>query len=181
MVLTGIVMATDAESAPEDKSAVLIPTENKFVIAGNAVGMPAGRILLMRKTGQHCAVKLTEIKANKRGGWDMQYESYSSGRPEALKGQAYTREPKGIGHLLTLSSTGKDYLRCEPLTLQVSGSSYGWWVYFYERDTDQDKAVELAPTKWTEASQINFTDRSVAWYAFDDKRKRRDVRIESTP
>jgi len=141
------------------------------VIAPNAVRMPVGRILLIRKGREECAVKPTALEANRRGGHNMAYASFSY-RPEASGSRtmrartdtASTRQPIGTGHILTLTDAGRDSL-----------------VYFYMWDTDVGSRVELAPTKWTVAADVDFGRMDLVWYRFDENRKDWELPVERLP
>jgi hypothetical protein len=185
-VTLAVMASTAAAGSDQQTTGLLTPSASNAIIAPNAIGMPVGRVLLIRKGDVQCAAKLTEVKENRSGGWDLKYESYlfegtpaNGALPTTKEGKAYTRQPAGLGHLLTFTSTGKDYLTCGPVMLQLSGSAEGWWIYFYKSDRDSDRSVALAPTNWTDATQINFSHNGLAWYQFDEKRRRTALQLSS--
>jgi hypothetical protein len=45
-------------------------------------------------------------------------------------------------------------------------------IYFFSlSQKDGDYGIELAPTKWTDISQVNVFDPRLKWYRYDEKRK----------
>ncbi len=158
----------------------------------NAVSMPVGHILLIRQKERHCAMKLVAAKLKTRGRvlWTAEYEFYSyegdssALRMDALKvktksDDAFGREVISLGHLLTFTDSGDDFVICPPFVLGMSGGSNRAAVYFYRRGpNDKYKGLELAPTKWTDSSQINLFDDHIKWYAYDESRPDIEITID---
>jgi len=154
---------------------------NDVVITPVAVRMPLGKILLVRKDLEYCAIKFTKFWTGKTElDWYANYESYYQGDKTGdfnKKNVQFKKEklsfpkPRGIGRFAF--SFGNKDVRCGPIKLFWFGQG---WVYFYSSSQDEgDYGIELAPTKWTDISQVNVFDPRVKWYRYDEKRK--DVNI----
>jgi hypothetical protein len=162
---------------------VLANAADNVMIAPNAIGMPASRILLIRRGSEYCAVKFhptgrTEYEMS------MEYESYYQGdrtgdfnnkNVKYLKEEVYVSKPKFtfltyiIGHAIR---SGSPNIHCGSIELAWSeGLSY-FSTYFYRHDQEQSfYDIQLAPTPWTDISQVNVFDSRVKWYRYDHRRK----------
>jgi len=160
---------------------LLPPDPNDVVIAPNAVRIPLEKILLVRKGSGYCAVKLTKLWTGKsEEDRFAEYESYYQGdntgnfsnkNVKFRKGKLSFPKPRGIGRLAF--SFGNRDIRCGPIKLAWYGEK---WVYFFSTDQNQgDYGIELAPTKWTDISQVNVFDPRLKWYRYDPKRQ--DIKI----
>jgi len=149
-----------------------------------------GTIVLIRQHGRYCALKVTNFEQGTGNRvWTAEYEAYSYEGDTSIesmqqlsvkvgKNDAYFREPWGIGHILTFTDTGRDYVICRPFTLQLSRDDGGAFVYFYNRILRPEHiGIELAPTTWKDVSEVNLFDKCLTWYRYDEKRKRFDVRL----
>jgi len=150
-----------------------------------AVKMPLGRILLVRKDGEYCAIKFTEFWTGRtESDWYANYESYfkedktgdfSDKNVQVRKEKLSFPKPRGIGRL-ALSFGNKD-VRCGPIELFWYGQG---WVYFYSSSQKEgDYGIELAPTKWTNISEVNVFDPRVTWHRYDPKREKVTIQIDS--
>jgi hypothetical protein len=153
---------------------------NVFGIATNAVGVPKGRIILIRKDKDYCAVKFPRYWTGKDPrDYYSSYESYYQGGKsgdfsnetvelregvlKGLRGESWM----GIGGV-----AGNPNFHCGPIILMWGGTDEISWVCFYAKDQDErDHGYELAPTNWTDISEVNVRDPRVKWYRFDAKRK----------
>jgi hypothetical protein len=180
-LMGGIGMATSNKD--ED---IRPPAPDEVHIAPNVVGMPSGRILLVRKDSAYCAIKFLEFWTGKTE--DDRYAKYESYFQDDKSGNftnknvEYRKEelyyPKAswslFGHPVAFGT--KDEIKCGFIRL--------WWtnkgsVYFFKRDQQQgDYGIELAPTKWTDISQVNVSDPRLKWYRFDEKRQRVNIPVE---
>jgi hypothetical protein len=145
-------------------------------IGSNGVIMPLGRILLARKGSQYCAVKLTETwtgetKADIFTNYESYYlgdstEDFSSKNAQFTKGQLAERNSIMFGKMV-LYHTGPENkeIKCGPIKLFCLRGA----VYFYHVGSPKKKGFiidELAPTKWTDISQVNVFDPRVKWYRY---------------
>ncbi|MFC1867173.1 hypothetical protein ACFL0H_03460 [Thermodesulfobacteriota bacterium] len=154
------------------------PKSNDVVIAPNAIIMPLGRILLVRKSSKYCAIKFIKFWTGQTDE-DMyaEYESYyksdnlinwSNEDVEFRKGTLSAPKPRGLGRFAF--SFGNRNINCGFTKLQWSGKGS---VYFYKEGWKQDDyGIEIAPTIWTDILQVNIHDERIKWYRFDNNRKR---------
>jgi len=147
-------------------------------IAPNAIRVPVGKILLVRKNTEYCAIKLTKFWTGKTQADEYAaYESYYQGdktgdftnkNVKFKQGKLSCPRPRGIGRL-SFSFGSKD-IQCGPIKLFWSGKG---WVYFFNSNQEQgDYGIELAPTKWMHISQVNVFDERLKWYRYDENRQR---------
>ena len=163
---------------------IVPPGTNDVVIAPNAVIVPIGRIMLIRKGSEYCAIKFTEFwTGNTEEDRYAKYESYCQGdgtgdllnkNGQFKKGELSAPKPRGIGRLAF--SFGNRNVLCGPIKLQWSGKGS---IYFYSEGQKQDDyGIQLAPTKWTDVSQVNVFDARLKWFGYDAKRQRMVVPID---
>ncbi len=149
---------------------------NDVGIGTNAVSVPLGRIILIHKGSEYCAVKFNRFWTGKtEEDRYAEYESYLQGDGTgdfSNKNVKFRKEklsfpkPRGIGRLAF--SFGNKEVRCG--SIKLFWSSKGW-VYFFSSSQNQgDYGIELAPTIWTDISQVNITDPRIKWYRYDEKR-----------
>lgn len=165
----------EASGAEDGKEGGRHREPERVTISGGGVEVPLGRFLLIRKDHEYCAVIITRAWSGKTDeDWYGTYASYyqddGSGdfSKEVLVKNAELSSPKprGIGRL-SFSFGNKD-ICCGPIRLHWAG--YGR-VSFYGSDEEvRDHGIELAPTKWTDISQVNVFDSRLKWYRYDDNR-----------
>jgi hypothetical protein len=52
-------------------------------------------------------------------------------------------------------------------------------VFFYAEGQEQgDHGIELAPTIWTDISEVDVFDPRIKWYRYDEQRKRMNISID---
>jgi len=150
---------------------------NDIVIGSNAVRIPLGRILLVRKNSTYGAVKLIRLWTGKtEKDRYAEYESYYQGdktgdfsnkNVQFKKGKLSFPKPHGIGRLAF--SFGNRDIQCGLIKLAWYGEQ---WVYFFSTNQNQgDYGIELAPTIWENISQVNVFDTRIKWYRYDSKRE----------
>jgi len=165
---------------------IIDPGPEVFEIGGMGVVIPLKRILLIRRGSEYGAVKFTEVWTEKSGEDKYgRYESYYQGDKtgDFSKKNVQFREgklidPKGIwvGGSHYFSLRGKYNIRCGPIKLA--------WVYktfvsfLPANGKRKDYGIELAPTKWTDISQVNVFDPRLKWYRYDEKRKETFIPID---
>jgi hypothetical protein len=154
-------------------------------IGPNAIGVPLGRIILIRKGAEYGAVKFTDFWFGKTvHHWYGKYESYYQGdgtgdfsKKNVLsrKGDVSTLPPIGWGGLhCTLDNPN---LRCGPFKLAWSPKSTVYFFYFGQGG-QRDYGIELAPTKWAVISQVNVFDPRLEWYRYDEMRLHWNIPID---
>jgi hypothetical protein len=170
-------------SLEQNNKGILSPLESAQ-IGPNAVRIPLGKFLLVRKDNNYGAVKLTESRAGQKEGEEFAkyisfYQADGSGdfsRPNVQITQGELRKCKlfGIGRLAF--DFGNKDIRCGPIRLTWSPKG---WVRFYSTKQEQgDHGISLAPTAWEEISQVNVFESRIVWYKYDVKREDTTVRID---
>jgi len=167
-----------------------LPKANDVQIAPNAIGLPVGRLLLIRKNDDYCAVKFTQNLTGKTDyDQHVEYESYYQGdktgnlnskNVEFRKDEVYYTKPSFsiFGHPIRIGA--KMDIRCGPMELWWSAGPYIVFVYYNKHDQNQrDYGIELAPTKWTNISQVNVFDSRLKWLKYDENRKRVNIPIDN--
>ncbi len=171
----------EALASPKGEQVINV---DKVIIAPNAIIVPLNRILLIRKKSVYCGVKFTDFWAGKtEEDWFAKYESYyqddktgdfTNKNVQFIKGELASPKPRGIGRFAF--SLGKKEIQCGPIKLYWSGKGS---VYFYRLNQDEgDYGIELAPTIWTDISQVNVFDPRIKWYRYDEKRQRVNIPID---
>lgn len=156
-------------------------------VYATAVGAPIGRLLLMRKGSELCAIRFTEYH---RGGDGKpttmfhagdetlyaEYDWFELGNSAALgqKENAASGHEKlvrkpivGFGHLRI--KRGEFYVKCGSLSAE--------WVYPNEVSLIEpygvgpSNGIDLAPTQWCEIQQVDRNAPSLVWYKYDDNRR----------
>ncbi|WP_337288532.1 hypothetical protein [Candidatus Methylomirabilis sp.] len=163
---------------------------NDVHIGPNAIGMPLGRVLLIRKGENYCAVRFTR---NWTGKTDYEqhaeYESCYQGNKTGnfrranvkyRKEEVYYKKPSFsiFGHPISMSD--KRDIRCGPIELWWSAGPELTFVYFNRHDQKQGDyyGIELAPTKWGDIAEVNAFDPRLTWYRYDDNRQRVNIPID---
>ena len=160
------------------------PGPNDVHIGKTAIVMPLGKILLVRRDSDYCAIKFSEFWTGKtEDDVYATYESYYQGdksghfskeKLKIRKDKLAFPKPRGIGRFAF--SFGNRNIRCGPLKLQWAGRGS---VFFYAEGQKQgDYGIELAPTKWTDISQVNVFDPRLRWYRYDEKRPRVNIPVD---
>ena len=163
---------------------------NNVIITYASVSTPPGRLLLIRRDANYCAVRFTSFhwEPNQATRWragdfshyaeyDWYYQGDGSGdftRPGIQSGhRQLSRKPAiGLFHPFVWGR-GDPFVRCGPFVLIWY---YPTHVGFHMTNKKEDGVEnELAPTKWEEISEVNVHDARLSWYRFDAKRKEVDV------
>jgi len=169
------------------------PGPNEVHIAEVGIVMPLEKILLVRRDSDYCVIKFTKFWAENTtevgsvfvaSGSDEYaiYESHYHGDKtgDFTKKTVQFKEeklsfpkPRGIGRLAF--SFGNKEIKCGTIKLFWSGKGS---VHFYKEGQAQgDYGIELAPTKWTDISQVNVFDPRLKWYRYDEKRERVNIPV----
>lgn len=170
------------------------PGPNDVHIGKTAIVMPLGKILLVRRDSAYCAIKFIKFWSENTSeagtvfvasGSDEYaiYDSYYQGDNTgdfSKKDVQFKKEklsfpkPRGIGRLAF--SFGNKEIKCGNIGLLWSGKGS---VHFYGEGQKQgDYGIELAPTEWTDISQVNVFDPRLKWYRYDENRKRVNIPVD---
>lgn len=170
------------------------PGPDEVHIAEIGIIMPLEKILLVRKGLEYGAIKFTKVWSENtsevgsifvaRGSDEYAiYESYYQGDSSGDFSKSNVQfksdklsfpKPRGIGRLAF--SFGNKEIKCGPIKLEWFGK--GSVYFFREGQKEGDYGIELAPTKWTDITQVNVFDPRLKWYRYDDKRKRVNIPVD---
>lgn len=171
-----------------------LPNDNDVYIAEMGVIMPLGRILLIKKGDDYCALKFTKFwientsevgtffvssGSDKFGTYEAYFQADKTGNfgknnVQVKKDKLSFPKPRGLGRLAF--SFGNKEVSCGTIELEWFGKS---GVYFYgEGQKENDYGIEFAPTKWADISEVNVFDTRLTWYRYDINRKRVNIPID---
>ncbi len=162
---------------------------NEVVIDQHLIRVPIGEFCLVRKDSEYCAVKFLDVWWTSERPWENEYaiyESYYQGDKsgDLLKENVqYWKEESGSskrwgawwfpGHGFQL---GSSEVRCGPIRLSWSGAGF---IYFNKKGQRYgDYGIELAPSKWSDISEVNVFDPRLKWYRYDESRKQINIPID---
>jgi len=176
------VFGEESHSSLKDRAS----NPDKVHIGPNGVVMPLGRFVLVRKGIEHGAVKFTEFWLGKTeddryANYISYYQADGSGdltkeNVKVTREQLVDRRFWGIGRLSFPVGHRNLDVRCGPIKMFWS---WGGSLYFFSWGQRQgDYGIELAPTKWTDISQVNVFDPRLKWYRYDDMRPRANIPID---
>jgi hypothetical protein len=154
---------------------------DEVYVAGNYVQTPKGRIILVRKDRGYCAIKYLEFwKRDEGRKWYGCYESYYQGdgsgdfSKKNVKHRKDTVSDFGPGMFFgVFHSWGGDLnIKCGPIRLEWGGGTLHGGVHFSGAGMGSDYkfTIELAPTPWTDISQVNVHDPRIWWYGYHTRR-----------
>ena len=148
------------------------------------LAVPLGRIILVRKNSEHCVIKFIQFWTGKtEEDYFANYESYYQGdksgnfskkNVQVRKEELSSPKPWGIGRF-AFSFGNRDVLCGD---IKLGWSSKGWISFYGSDQREGDYGIELAPTQWTDVSQVDVFDPRVDWYRYNPKRKRINIPID---
>ena len=149
------------------------------MVARNAIVMTMGRFALARNGSQYCAIRFTGAwKGEKEDDYYSDYESYyqDDGTGHfSNENVRVTKERLIHWHLVGFHPfsfpAGRENpdIKCGPIRLAWA---MGCSIHFFATGQPQgDHGIELAPTKWTDISQVNVLDPRLKWYRYNGKRE----------
>ena len=148
------------------------------------IKMPLNRFLLVRKDSAYGALKFKKFWTGKtENDFFAKYESYYQPNKtgnfldkdaEFSEGELSFPKPRGIGRFAF--SFGNKDIRFGSFVLFWYGEGS---VYFYgSHQPEGDYGIELAPTKWTNISEVNVFDNRLKWYRYDPNRPNVIINID---
>lgn len=145
---------------------------NDVLIAGDGVEVPLGRILLIRKNLNYCAVKFKKYWTDESKAIHASYESYcpdggsvdfSSQNSKVKEDSVYILSPQKESS--PVKKPKHEQIKCGPIELHWDGN--GFVKFFYDNwhmGNNLNQDVELAPTPWKDISEVNINDKRIVWY-----------------
>jgi hypothetical protein len=198
--LAGFLLITSAQPGGVNKSNPDLKWElqarDHAYVTPLSVSAPFGRLVLVRYRDGLCAIR---FDAYHRGDDEKPPTKFNSGEEtlfataeqiRMVKSEATWRilEDKTVqlvaGPVVGLGrfglQKGRIGLHCGDAKLE--------WTYpnnvslgSYTQFTAKRAQVEIAPTAWSEVSQINLNDKKLQWYRYDESRKDTLIPIEELP
>jgi hypothetical protein len=159
----------------------------KFLhIYPNMVAVPLGRIILIRKDSDYCAVKFTDFSMTGEKYHEStcsRYESYYQGDKSGDFTRKNVKVRKGLvsdkDPIIWRFRGGDPNIRCGPIKRGWVGWPGMSSVYFKEfRGGYVDYELEMTPTRWVDISEVNVFDSRLKWYKYDERRKPIKINIE---
>jgi len=171
------------------------PGKNEVYIGETALVMPLGRIMLVRKNQDYCAIKFTKwwsknpsskpsmfvaTGTDEYAMYESYYRSEKSSDSSDKSWQINTAKlslPKlrGIGRFAF--SFGNKDIKCG--NMSVSWGGQGALCFNKACQNYGDDGNEFAPTPWTDIKDVNVFDPRIKWFRFDDSRKRVNIPIDT--
>lgn len=155
------------------------------IIGPNAISMPIGRILLVKKLDSIWALKFIDYGVKKGEGYYSKFTCYKFDGvmfKEINKGIVSFYEPTFWHRILHIFKPNSHrYASGIKCGFQVFAHA-GWdvecvTVYFGIGPDLADESLFLAPTPWKEPLEINLSDLRIIWYQYDKNRKDQRVHI----
>lgn len=191
----------ESEQRPERVNQFDLIESKSFSFAttyGTAISAPVGRLLLMRKKNDLCAIRFTEFHRGNDARpqtsfhtdeetlyaeYDWFYQGDGSGdftknNIKSGHSQLTRKATIGYGHLLHIQS-GKVMVKCGPLKATWGYPNRIWLVE--DGGAYRGNEIELSPTKWESVLDVTASDPKVIWYQYDDNRKMTYIPLEELP
>jgi hypothetical protein len=158
---------------------------NEVAIHHSGIELPVERILMIRKNSFYCAIIFTSFWTEKDG--KEKYAAYKvyfqedgtgdfSNKNVALSEGVASEMPLRGPFRPFIYQPGDSYIKCGPFRLTWA---YRTFVGFMPPDKELgDFGFELAPTKWTDISQVNVFDPRLKWLRYDENRKRVNIPVD---
>ncbi len=160
-------------------------TEEPYVyITNSAVSPPLGFFGLVQHDNSYCAVKFMETgrdekKQYRYALYDWHYQGDGSG--DFSRSTAKHGTGKATYHYAEISSRGRLAFQTGNMDI-VCAEMHILWIgdttlTFQNAKKDEKEqeiikaGVKIAPTKWTNISEINVFDKRLKWYHYDAKRQ----------
>jgi hypothetical protein len=157
-----------------------VPNGRDAIVSTNAINIPASRFLLARRGSEYCAVRLissrwtTDESSSTYVAYYVPQPTIRFTSPEATvnKGEVYMKQPlRIIGRLAAARS--KRTIFCGKLRLEWSGApNNSGWIYL-----DEEKTLQLAPTRWTDIKVVDSLDKALKWMSYGDAKEDLRVRL----
>ena len=157
-----------------------------------SVGAPIGKILLMRKESNLCAVKFTSAtRGNDKtrsttfdSGDESFFGEYDWQQLSLLENQTVTLGPSGHRRLTqkALKGIGRLAFQLGDTTVKCGSFALTWGyptsVSLYAGARRGNQGIEMAPTRWSDFRDVSLGDPNLKWYGYDEDRKPTYVQIK---
>lgn len=165
---------------------------NRVIVGPTGVSMPIGTFLVMRRGKDSCALRFTKAHRGEDKGkqnfWTSGEESLYAEYDWFYQANGLPRftipdTNSGHGNLVKKPLYGLGRLAFQTGNIQVDCGSFrpSWYyptsVTFFEKTKLADYGIEIAPTQWTNISDVDLMDSRLVWYRYDERRKVIDIPI----
>lgn len=168
--------------------------KSNAIVDAASVAVPAGRIVLVRSSSMHCAIRFDSF----RRGHDAKPGTIFNSGDESRFSEADIYEwPRGEGDFYYGKARVKHVKLSElPLvgilkvaagggsSIKCTGSRLDWsfpsWMSFIEVGS-ADRMIEIAPTAWTDLAQIDLANPRLKWFRYEASRERTLIPVAELP
>ena len=166
-------------------------------IYGTAAGAPLGRLLLMRKDGNACAIRFTQFRRGNDSKPQTRFRTNEETRYAeydwyflAGKGKDRLRQRITSGHesLSYKPIVGYGHLRIQRGNVTVKcGSLHATWAYpvsvslLEPNGRFESNGIEVAPTQWVDVQDVNLSAPGLVWYRYSEARDLAYIPLEDLP
>jgi hypothetical protein len=143
------------------------------------ISIPVGRFALMRNGNYACAIRFTNFSRSGESVFYAEYDWYFQNDGSGDFSKANVKNGHG-----SLKDYDNRFLMLFASKLVVCGSFRLFWGYpvqlgFTPSNTRKpDLGNEMAPSKWTDISEVNIHDARLKWYRRVERDRRIDIPIE---
>jgi hypothetical protein len=180
-ILMGIIGAPTTAGAAQELAS------NDVAISASAIVIPAGRVLLIKRETFRGALVFGETEERPEGLF-AKYQAYrfgDEGIHNISEGEVIFKQVssfgffhKGIGSLLGPPLKLDNFRLCASPAGPEPHLRTHAIVYFWSKPTIVDQKVNLAATPWRSVREANPEDPRVKWFAYDEKREPKIIRID---
>ena len=179
-----VIIALDGACVKASDEQKDFQRSNDVSVGATGASVPLGRIMLVRKGTQYCAIRFNNAWIEGSGwksGWERaEYESYyqgdgtgdlSKGNVQLRKGEVHLSGGHWIGGGHYIHFWTDVDVRCAPIKLLWTYRTNLCFFSNSQAKEMRDYGIELAPTKWRDVSQVNVFDPRLKWYRYDETRQ----------
>ncbi len=186
ITLAGEKPSTWVPTAEERESQSLPPSRTDEILIGRlGIGMPIGRILIVRVGQKYCAMKFTrswlgETENDHYSSYEFYYQGDGSGNFSKSNvvfgtGELFFPRVRGGMFIFPMIIGSKDIINCGEIHLKWTHTPN--WVFFEDSKND-GYVIELSPTPYTSIAAVNVLDSRIRWYMYDESRENRKLSID---
>ncbi len=154
--------------------------KKNVLIGSGSVSTPVGKFMLVRNGNNACAIRFTSFSRSGHSAFYAEYDWYYQGDGSGDFTKANVKNGHGslkdYDHRLLIMFASK---------LITCGSFRLFWAYpshvgFKESNSQKvpDVGNEIAPTKWSDLSEVNIHNPLIQWYRDVERSRRIDIPIE---
>ncbi|OGL45191.1 MAG: hypothetical protein A2149_00195 [Candidatus Schekmanbacteria bacterium RBG_16_38_11] len=149
---------------------------NVYIVKSNAVFVPIGKCIILKKGNQYGVIKFI-LAEEKKAIYEWAYNINPNGffsQQHSLFGKSKLKNffiPIWGGGI----QLGNMYIKCGEIIMGWSSKS---WVSLSNYE-GRDSGIEVSPTGWSSLEDVNVFNKKLKWYKFDSSRKEKIIPIEN--